>query len=462
MLFNQHPVIVAGLSAFLLGLLTSCAGNKKLENSFAADPQLKENSSLFGSPVQGNAQNQTLVQLPEDFPTEIPRYPEAKLEKVEALTAATAQGQQTVWSSSDPSNSILSFYKKEFETANWQIVSDKANEDGSSGTIVARRDDLKVTVSLPGSSLTDNSEETASAATPQTETALGTTEFDIEYTRDRTEASSQPSGEQESGLTPSSDANSSPETISSAKLDNSAVLEEVPQELREYVKDLTALGVLTANTSGSKTNQGTKATQFEPNKTITRREFARWLAKANNRIYANRPGLQIRLASSTTQPAFQDVPRTDPDFPVIQGLAETGLIPSPLSGDTTAVLFRPDAPLTRENLILWKVPLDNRQPLPSASMDAVKQTWGFQDTAKIDPKALSALLADFQNGEVSNVRRALGYTRLFQPKKPVTQAEAAAVLWYFGSQGEGVSANNALQLKTDNTQLSGTAESAAE
>ncbi|MFM6529809.1 MAG: S-layer homology domain-containing protein, partial [Dolichospermum sp.] len=100
----------------------------------------------------------------------------------------------------------------------------------------------------------------------------------------------------------------------------------------------------------------------------------------------------------------------DADFPLIQGLAEAGLINSILSGDATAVLFRPDAPLTREQLLLWKVPLDTRQSLPGANLEAVKQTWGFQDAGNIEPKALKAILADFQNAEQSNIRRVFGYT----------------------------------------------------
>ncbi|MFM6833570.1 MAG: S-layer homology domain-containing protein, partial [Dolichospermum sp.] len=133
--------------------------------------------------------------------------------------------------------------------------------------------------------------------------------------------------------------------------------------------------------------------------------------------------------------------------PLIQGLAEAGLINSILSGDATAVLFRPDAPLTREQLLLWKVPLDTRQSLPGANLEAVKQTWGFQDAGNIEPKALKAILADFQNAEQSNIRRVFGYTTLFQPKKPVTRAEAGAALWYFGTPGEGISATEALKLK---------------
>ena len=38
-----------------------------------------------------------------------------------------------------------------------------------------------------------------------------------------------------------------------------------------------------------------------------------------------------------------------------------------------------------------------------------------------------------------------GYTTLFQPKKPVTRAEAAASLWYFGFQGDGITAKEVLE-----------------
>jgi hypothetical protein len=220
-------------------------------------------------------------------------------------------------------------------------------------------------------------------------------------------------------------------------------INKAPQQLRQYIQDLAALGVF----SSASGNKSTPSNQFEPGKIVTRREYARWLVAANNAMYANNPAKQIRLAGESTQPAFSDVSPQNPDFPIIQGLAEAGLIPSPLSGDATAVLFRPDAPLTREQLILWKLPLDTRQALPNATLDAVRETWGFQDVGKIDPKALRAVLADFQNGEQSNIRRVFGYTTLFQPKKPVTRAEAAAALWYFGSQGEGISAVDALKLK---------------
>jgi hypothetical protein len=177
---------------------------------------------------------------------------------------------------------------------------------------------------------------------------------------------------------------------------------------------------------------------------VSRREYARWLFAVNNRLYSDRAAQQIR-SGQASQPAFRDVFPSDPDFAAIQGLAEAGIIPSSLSGDPTVVAFRPDAQLTREAMLLWKVPMDTRQPLPTVSVDSIKQTWGFQDAARIEPSAQRAILADFQNGDLSNIRRVFGYTTLFQPQKPVTRAEAAATLWYFGYQGNGVSAKDALK-----------------
>ncbi|MFW6357881.1 MAG: S-layer homology domain-containing protein [Chroococcales cyanobacterium] len=247
--------------------------------------------------------------------------------------------------------------------------------------------------------------------------------------------------------TPTPEQSEPPQLPSGETLEVSTV-EEAPEQLRPYVKDVADLGILMA----SEGNETDAKAEFNPNEPITRRDFARWLVTANNKLYANQPGQQIRLVKEADTPAFQDVSQNDPDFAVIQGLAEAGLIPSRLTGDSTKVLFRPDAPLNREDLVLWKVPLDRRQGLPNASIESVKETWGFQDTAKVDPKVLSALLADFENGEQSNIRRVFGYTTIFQPDKPVTRAEAVATLWYFGTAGEGISAEEALEIQDNQNQ----------
>lgn len=227
-------------------------------------------------------------------------------------------------------------------------------------------------------------------------------------------------------------------------------IDQAPEELQPYLQDMLSLEVLDirdrsaeASTSTPQTSSAVK--DFGPNQILTRRGFARWLFATNNRFYQDQSAKKIRAAVDSSQPVFQDVPASDPDFGAIQGLAEAGIIPSPLTGSSTVVTFRPDAPLTRKDLILWKVPLDTRQALPTATVEAVQQTWGFQDAAKIQPPALQAVLVDHQNGEFANIRRALGYTTLFQPDKAVTRAEAVAVLWRFGNATEGITAADLLK-----------------
>jgi hypothetical protein len=436
-LSRNYPAVF--LSFAVLLSLTACTNSpsaKNLEQSLAADPQLQNNPVPFGKPqnqpVTPNP-NTSTIKLPTDFPPDIPIYPNAELKEV---TPANSENKISIrWQSADPSNLIASFYRQQFQAKNWQIVQQPQNDE--EGAFSARRNDLLINVTIQPQTVTK-----AAPNQPQTATKLL-----IEYPSNSSATATNsvtPSDNPEfiGPLLPKTNntnvvtqPSNQPEILAAQEFTD---IQKVPPEWRTHVQDLATLGVLSIE---PKTNE------FQPDKIITRREYARWLVAANNAMYANNPAKQIRLASSSTQPAFRDILAKDPDFPVIQGLAEAGLISSALSGDATAVLFRPDAPLTREQLLLWKVPLDTRQALPSASIEAVKQTWGFQDTGNIEPKALRAVLADFQNAEQSNIRRVFGYTTLFQPKKPVTRAEASAALWYFGTQGEGMSATEALKLK---------------
>lgn len=219
--------------------------------------------------------------------------------------------------------------------------------------------------------------------------------------------------------------------------DANTLLAEVPADLKPYVQDWLTLGI----TAG----EGFADIPFQPSRTITRGEYAHWLFAANNQFYRDQPTKRIRPGSPNSTPAFQDVPPGHPYFAAIQGLAEAGIIPSALSGNAVAVTFRPDDTLTRESLLLWKVPLDTRTVLPVATVEAVQAAWGFQDAAEIEPLALRAVLADRQTGDFANILRAFGFTTLFQPKRAVSQAEAAAVLWRFGHQTEGVSVQDVIR-----------------
>ena len=206
----------------------------------------------------------------------------------------------------------------------------------------------------------------------------------------------------------------------------------LPPALQTPVDEVLGLGVISLEAGA----QGWEAP-------VSRRQFARWLFGVSNRLYSDRPARQIRPGDTNSTPLFTDVPSTDPDFDAIQGLAQAGLIPSSLGGNSNVSQFQPEAPLTREQLVLWKVPLDTRQPIPATTIDRIENTWGFQDSDRISGNALGAIWVDYQNDDQANIRRVFGYTTLLQPQKPVTLGEAIAALAYFGFQGQGISASTA-------------------
>ncbi|CAN6286077.1 unnamed protein product [Urochloa humidicola] len=170
----------------------------------------------------------------------------------------------------------------------------------------------------------------------------------------------------------------------------------------------------------------------------TRREYARWLVVASNCLSRNTfskvyPAMYI---DNVTGLAFDDMTPEDPDFPFIQGLAEAGLISSKLTiSDMNTPeylqdghnLFCPESPLSRQDLVSWKMALDKRQ-LPEIDRNSFFKASGYIDIDKINPAAWPALIADLGAGDQSITALAFGFTRLFQPEKPVTKGQAALAI----------------------------------
>ncbi|KAB2016865.1 hypothetical protein ES319_D08G122300v1 [Gossypium barbadense] len=172
-----------------------------------------------------------------------------------------------------------------------------------------------------------------------------------------------------------------------------------------------------------------------PGDLCTRREYARWLVAASNALSRNvvskvYPAMYVE---NVTELAFDDIIPEDPDFSSIQGLAEAGLISSKLSNQELLnynrgpVYFSPESPLSRQDLVSWKMALEKRQ-LPEADQEILYQLSGFIDIDKINPDAWPALVADLSTGEPGIIALAFGCTRLFQPNKPVTKAQAAVAI----------------------------------
>eukprot|EP00262_Sarcandra_glabra_P011200 TRINITY_DN2695_c0_g1_i1.p1 TRINITY_DN2695_c0_g1~~TRINITY_DN2695_c0_g1_i1.p1 ORF type:complete len:815 (-),score=203.62 TRINITY_DN2695_c0_g1_i1:210-2366(-) len=176
----------------------------------------------------------------------------------------------------------------------------------------------------------------------------------------------------------------------------------------------------------------------QPGDLCTRREYARWLVSASSALSRN-PVSKVYPAmfiENITELAFDDVTPEHPDFASIQGLAEAGLISSKLSmhdigrsvdGEQGPILFSPQSPLSRQDLVSWKMALEKRHLL-EVDKKILYQCSGFIDIDKINPDAWPALVADLSSGEQGIIALAFGFTRLFQPDKPVTKAQAAIAL----------------------------------
>eukprot|EP00850_Spirogloea_muscicola_P007012 SM000034S12766 [mRNA] locus=s34:663117:667662:+ [translate_table: standard] len=175
----------------------------------------------------------------------------------------------------------------------------------------------------------------------------------------------------------------------------------------------------------------------------TRREYARWLVSASgvlSRSAAHKvhPAMYVE---HLTEQAFEDISPEDPDFACIQGLAEAGLIPSRLlhadlgcNRDSTKMgcgggssRFRPDSPVTRQELVTWKVALENPR-LPDPNKERVKELSPLVDVDNIDHDALPAVELDLASGENSIIASAFGLTRRLDPEKAVTKAQAALAI----------------------------------
>jgi len=95
--------------------------------------------------------------MPDDFPSDVPVYPDADVQGSYSLNGASGQGFTVGLSSDDPLADVIAWYKREVAAKGWTIVAD-ANYNGSlvlSATKDARglnvsvsEDDGKVTIGL--------------------------------------------------------------------------------------------------------------------------------------------------------------------------------------------------------------------------------------------------------------------------------------------------------------------------
>ncbi|HYL27674.1 MAG TPA: S-layer homology domain-containing protein [Candidatus Nitrosotalea sp.] len=202
----------------------------------------------------------------------------------------------------------------------------------------------------------------------------------------------------------------------------------------KQISELAALGVF-----------GTPSGTFNPTGTITRGDFVKWLVLANNAIFADNAGKQIRPSQGATS-SYPDVGTSHPDFPYIQGMYDAGFAVG--FPDKT---FKPDALLTHEQMIAIKESVDRGgvQQYYVANWDSTLPNW--KDKQQINKLFRGAIAEDggldrvavvnwnHPNLVIDNVPRTFGAIAMFRPQDNVTRSQAALVLWKMGAHTDHVS-----------------------
>ncbi len=179
------------------------------------------------------------------------------------------------------------------------------------------------------------------------------------------------------------------------------------------VRDLATLGLF----------EKTENNQFNPYDTITRAEYVTWLYKAHNTI-AKTPAQKIQLAPAF-DPGFTDLDKNHPAYKYIASIANAGY--SIGYDDKT---FKPDQPITREEMLVIKVGIDKGKTMrPETSQMAY--VWKFSDSKQVDPRYTGYIHADYYVSN-PNIHRCFGKISTLKPQQPVLRHEAAASLWQFG------------------------------
>ncbi|PKA65556.1 hypothetical protein AXF42_Ash005890 [Apostasia shenzhenica] len=178
------------------------------------------------------------------------------------------------------------------------------------------------------------------------------------------------------------------------------------------------------------------------NELCTRREYARWLVKANCALERKANHWLVPIVSSAGSgiAAFDDVNIDDPDFWCIQALGETGIVPSRLSSSKSSNLsdimnhdrkqeyyFFPDSFISRFDMVNWKAIIEYSMPFErKEQMSRTKVS--FLDLSANTLDSSPQLLMDLLSGDRSVFRRTFGNTRRLQLSKPIIKAQAAVAL----------------------------------
>ena len=232
-------------------------------------------------------------------------------------------------------------------------------------------------------------------------------------------------------------------TSSAATKSSSAIafsdIADIPN--KEMIDDLSRLQVFEDLTATSSSD--TKAL-FKPLQPVTRGEYVTWPYRAYNAIKT--PDIQLHLAPQAAQ-QFNDTPPSHPAYKFIQAIANAGYSIGYKDGT-----FRPDKPLTREEMMGIKVGLDVGKDIPPYRSQ-MENVWKYSDGKSVDERFTGFIEQDYYvSGPFgSNTQRAFAKIGTFKPKPAVLRYEAAGTLWQQGQFGNNGGITGADALKRENS-----------
>lgn len=130
--------------------------------------------------------------------------------------------------------------------------------------------------------------------------------------------------------------------------------------------------------------------------------------------FKDAPAGQIRLATPASDQTFVDVPKTNPFFPQIEGMADAGYV---IGIDPKH--FAPDRPITREELVAIQVGRYSKGATPSPITSAAGMYCVHLSDAAKSP------------------HRIFGTIRTLHPEQPATRAEVAVALQKIAGRNAG-------------------------
>lgn len=175
---------------------------------------------------------------------------------------------------------------------------------------------------------------------------------------------------------------------------------------------------------------GTMTGTFRPYDPLTRAEYVRWLVRSNNAIAKGDASSMIRLADPSSDVTFVVVPKSNPDFPYIQGMANAGYV---IGVDSKH--FAPARNITREELIAIYVSRMVGSNVKPSTPDQIASDVGLTDAKDISKPYWGAIESDHWSGLFGSnhvLNRVYGSIKVFHPHKLATRTDAAMAVQAFG------------------------------